>query len=99
MGEKTLTPELAQTVAKTLTDGVGVTGVTIQAWEDIGSLIGENGGIVTHRYVLVISAASAPLPEPAWSMVDADTRGVFEAMRYVARAYDEAVRHQGADHA
>jgi len=93
--KQTLTPELAKTVAKTLTEGAGVTGITAQAWEDIGTL----GAITTHRYVLIVSAASAPLPEPAWSEMDADTRGVFEAMKHAAHAYDEACREerQGMD--
>ncbi len=95
---QTLTPELAKTAAKALTEGAGVTGVTVQAWEDIGALIGGDGAITTHRYVLVVSAASAPLPKPAWSEMDADTRGVFEAMKHAARAYDEAVRKEGGDH-
>jgi hypothetical protein len=86
--KQTLTPELAKLVARTLTEGAGVTGITAQAWEDIGTLAGGHECITMHRYVVVVSAASAPLPEPAWSEVDADTRGVFEAMKYVAHAYD-----------
>ena len=95
---QTLTPDLAKAVARTLTEGAGVTGITMQAWEDVGTLIGGDGAITTHRYVLVVSAASAPLPKPAWSEMDADTRGAFEAMKHAARAYDEAVRKEGGDH-
>lgn len=91
---QTLTTDLAMKVARTLTEGAGVTGITAEAWEDIGALIGEDGAITTHRYVLVISAASAPLSVPAWSKLRADTHGVYEAMRYVAHAYDEAVREE-----